>query len=82
MTTTAPTAALGTQTVAITVADTAAISETLPAPLSGSESAAISLAGFGHGYSEPGDTLTTTLTVTTAPSRWAPGGRRGDKDGR
>ena len=56
----------GTQKVAITVADTAVISETLPAPLSGSESAAISLAGIAVTDSlNPGDpTLKTVLQVS------------------
>ena len=56
----------GTQKVAITVADTAVISETLPAPLSGSESAAIALAGIAVTDSlNPGDpTLKTVLQVS------------------
>ena len=55
----------GAQPFTITVADTAAITETLTGTLSGSEHAAISLAGLSVAdATNPSDTLTTTLTVT------------------
>ena len=56
----------GAQPFTITVADTAAITETLTGTLSGTEHAAISLAGLAVAdATNPSDTLTTVLTVTS-----------------
>ena len=55
----------GTKTVAITVADTTTVSETVPASLSGNENTAISLSGISVSDGpNTADTLTTTLTVS------------------
>ena len=55
----------GLKQFAITVADTGGITENLTGTLSGNENSSISLAGLTVADSNPGDTLTTVLTVTS-----------------
>ena len=66
----------GAQTAAITVADTAVVSESVPPALSGNENTAISLAGVSVADTpNTGDTLTTVLTVSNGTITVAtPGG--------
>ena len=66
----------GAHTAAITVADTAVISESVPPALSGNENTAISLAGVSVADTpNTGDTLTTVLTVSNGTITVAtPGG--------
>ena len=58
-------ASSGLKQFAITVADTAVITENLTGTLSGTENSSLSLAGLTVADSNSGDTLTTTLTVTS-----------------
>ena len=55
----------GLKQFAITVADTGGITENLTGTLSGNENSSLSLAGLTVADSNPGDTLTTVLTVTS-----------------
>jgi hypothetical protein len=58
-------ASSGSHSAAITIANTATVTETVPATLSGNENTAISLAGISvSDTTNTGDSGTTTLTVS------------------